>query len=230
MTHSLVDSWETNIYAQRKQINRYPFTDLVSDVMSLYGARLRAGEKLRVLELGSGTGNNLVFLAEQGFQAYGVDGSKTACRLAKEFLNERGVCAEIVQANFVNLPYPNNYFDLIVDRAAVYCNKKDDIQKVVLEVKRCLTRGGRYLSFVFANDHFEAKNNHPSCIEKGTYSDFEGGPFGGTGIVHFFSENEIVSEYMAEFEIEFLYHVRNDALLPIKGNKCAEFHVCGRKL
>jgi len=43
-------------------------------------------------------------------------------------------------------------------------------------------------------------------------------------------ENEIVSEYMAEFEIEFFHHVRKDDLLPSRHNERAEFHVRGRKI
>lgn len=229
MTSSSDNSWEENIYAREKQINRYPFTDLVSPVMGFYGARLRAGEKPRALELGSGAGNNLFFLAEEGFEAHGIDGSETACRIAGQLLNRKGVSAKIVQANFVQLPYPDNYFDLIVDRAAVYCNRKDDILKIVSEARRCLVPGGRFISFVFAHDHCEAENNDATHIEPGTYKDFKTGAFADTGTVHFFSEKEIVSEYMAEFEIEFFYHVRKDNLLPSRRNECAEFHVCGRK-
>ena len=39
-----------------------------------------------ILDLGCGTGNNLIFLKEYGFKKiHGVEGSKTACNLAKNF-------------------------------------------------------------------------------------------------------------------------------------------------
>ena len=45
-------------------------------------------------------------------------------------------------------------------------------------------------------------NKNATCIEPGTYTDFKDGNFANTGIVHLFSQKEIISEYMAEFEID----------------------------
>ena len=91
MTKSFDPHWETEIYSQRRHVNRYPFGELVSFVMQLYAGELRSGRKLKALELGSGSGNNLAFLSREGFETYGIDGSPSACSLAREFLEKQGL-------------------------------------------------------------------------------------------------------------------------------------------
>jgi 2-polyprenyl-3-methyl-5-hydroxy-6-metoxy-1,4-benzoquinol methylase len=51
-------------------------------------------KKVKILEIGSGPGANLWFMAREGFTVYGIDFSKTACektlnRLADENLSNR---------------------------------------------------------------------------------------------------------------------------------------------
>ena len=58
---------------------KYPGEDLIRFVArNFYAAPDRAA--VRVLEVGSGTGANLWFLAREGFAAFGVEGSPTAAR------------------------------------------------------------------------------------------------------------------------------------------------------
>lgn len=229
MTPSFDPAWEMNVYARGAQINRYPFSDLIGYVLRAYGERLRSGERPRALELGSGAGNNLVFLAAEGFESHGIDGSASACRIARELLRGRGLTAEIVQGDFVKLPYPDQHFDLIVDRAAVYCNRRADIAQIVSEVRRCLRPGGRFLSFVFADHGIDPASLGATMIEPGTFTGFTSGSFAATGIVHLFSEAEIAESYMAGFEIEFLHRIDKTRLRPSSGHEYAEYHVCGRR-
>ena len=63
---SFDNSWEGNVYSKGNQLNRYPYTDLISYVYRLFGEALRAGKVLRVLELGFGGGNNILFFAGAG--------------------------------------------------------------------------------------------------------------------------------------------------------------------
>ena len=41
-------------------------------------------KRLKILEVGCGTGANLSFFIEEGFNTYGIDGSKVAIKLAKK--------------------------------------------------------------------------------------------------------------------------------------------------
>lgn len=222
------NKWEENVYSKGKQLNRYPFTDLVSYVMRLYGERLRAGEKLRALELGFGGGNNIAFLSAEGFDTYGIEGSVSAHSFACQRLKASGLKAELVVGDFTSLPYDNEFFDLVIDREAIYCNMPSAIKKTIQEIHRVLRKGCCFLTFMYSLEHGGRLLDGGKLCDKSTYTDFTQGSFAGTGAAHFFSEEEIV-EYLNGFEIEFMRHQRVDSLRPYKRNEYAEYHTCARK-
>ncbi|MBI3553507.1 MAG: class I SAM-dependent methyltransferase [Elusimicrobia bacterium] len=229
MKESFDPSWETKMYARAKQLNRYPYGDLVSYVLRLYGTALKARKKLRVLELGSGGGNNLVFFAREGFETYGIEGSVSACAAARKLLASQSLAAKITLADFISLPFPDKHFDLIVDRESVCHNKKKAILDIQREVRRCLKPGGRFLSFAFSTNHGGIKADGGREIERGTYDGFKKGKFAPAGTTHFFTEREIKDALFRDLELEFLIHHRNDFLIPEQKNQFAEFIGCGRK-
>ena len=225
---SFDNKWEKNIYGQAKQLNRYPFSDVVSYVMRLFGERLKANETLRALEVGFGGGNNIIFLAQAGFETYGIEGSHSACEFATEQVKINGLNAELIVGDFVKLPYSDNFFDLVLDREAIYCNVPSAISQTIGEVHRVLKKGGYFLAFMYSLEHGSRLSDGGRLIDENTYTDFTQGSFADTGITHFFSEKEI-TDYLSDFEIEFMRHLRVDSLIPYKGNKYAEFHTCARK-
>ena len=108
--------WETEVYSRERQVNRWPHTEIVSRLIRVTSGLDRSG--VRILELGCGTGNNLRFLAEEGFDSYGIDASPTAVAKARELLHCHGLNARIQTGDMAQLPWPEGYFDLILDRAA----------------------------------------------------------------------------------------------------------------
>lgn len=220
--------WEENIYSQGKQLNRYPFSDLVSYVMKLYAERLRSGETLRALELGFGGGNNIVFLATEGFETYGIEGSPSAQAFASRQIEDKGLKAELKVGDFVRLPYPDNFFNLVIDREAVYCNVPSAIQQTIHEVYRVLKQGGRFLTFMYSLEHGSRLSGGGKLVDANTYNDFVQGSFAGTGTTHFFSQEEILN-YLKDFKIEFMKHLRVDSISPFKRNEYSEYHTCVRK-
>ncbi len=221
--------WEENIYGQGFQLNKYPISDVVSYVMRLYGQRFRSKEVLRVLELGFGGGNNIVFLAREGFKTYGIEGSHSAHEFALKQVKENGLEAELIVGNFAKLPYRDDFFDLVIDREAVYCNVPSTIQQTIKEVHRVLKHGGRFLTFMYSLEHGSRLLDGGKLVDSNTYDDFEQGCFAGTGVTHFFSEEEIIRYYLKDFEIEFMKHLRVDSLIPNERNEYAEYHTCASK-
>jgi ubiquinone/menaquinone biosynthesis C-methylase UbiE len=196
--------------------------------MRLYAERLRSGEALRALELGFGGGNNIVFLATEGFETWGIEGSPSAHAFASARMKEKRINTELTVGDFVRLPYDNEFFDLVIDREAVYCNMPSAIKKIIREVVRVLKKGGRFLTFMYSLEHGSRLSDGGKLIDVNTYNDFVQGNFAGTGITHFFSEKEILN-YLKDFEIEFMKHLRVDSLIPYKRNEYAEYHTCARK-
>ena len=73
-------------------------------------------KKGRMLELGSGAGNNCIFMAKQGWEVYGVDISPAAIAWAKETAEREGVQAVFREGDVAELKEePDGYFDFVYD-------------------------------------------------------------------------------------------------------------------
>lgn len=130
---------------------KYPGEELIRFVAgAFYSAADRGAVKL--LEVGCGPGANLWYMAREGFQVYGVDGSEHAVTLAKRRLDEEcaGWRGEVRCGDVVNLPYAEGSFDGVIDNAAICCNPFDDAVRIYAEMARVLKPGGRLFSRTFA--------------------------------------------------------------------------------
>lgn len=188
--------WENKIYSQNKQINKYPYGELVSIFFNtLQYLKEDNNKNIRILELGCGTGNNIKFLANLSYDTYGIDGSISACNIAKQFLKEENIEATIIQSDFQSLPFNDEFFDIIIDREAMYCGTLLDIKKSWQEANRVLKKDGVVISFSYTDEHKwckEAKiNSIAKKLEENTYTEFTKGDFVDSGIVHFTKYNEL---------------------------------------
>jgi len=77
----------------------------------------------RVIDLGSGTANNCIFLAQHGFDVTGVDFAHSAIELGHKRAAEAGVKVNFIQDDLTNLRHVNGTFDLLVDYGTL-----DDLQ------------------------------------------------------------------------------------------------------
>ena len=135
--------WENQIYAFGLQVNNYPYSDLVSYFFNFCEPnKIVEKDKYRVLELGSGAGNNAIFFASLGFDVYCIEGSKTACNISLQKAKTLDVKLTILNDDFSSISFPDDYFDLIIDRAAIYANTIDHIEKTFDSIYRSLKVGG----------------------------------------------------------------------------------------
>jgi len=214
------------VYSKGRQLNLYPYDILVSVVARKYFSILRGKRsKLKVLDLGCGGGNNAKFLAESGFKVFGLDGSDSAVRACRERFSKWHLRGDFLQGDFLNLPYPDNFFDIIIDRESIYANRLKDIAVMLDEVFRSLKPGGLFISFVYNLYHPEKK--YGKKIEKNTYNNFSEGSFYQAGLAHFFSLGEI-NELFKKFRIE---NIARHSLKKVKGRfmEYDEFIILARK-
>jgi ubiquinone/menaquinone biosynthesis C-methylase UbiE len=104
--------------------------------------------KIKILDLGFGTGRHLIYLAQEGFDTYGVESSRNGAKIADKWLKERNLKATTMVGSFVKIDADNNEFDAVVDIASIQHNNYDDIKKIVREVYRVLTPGGYFFSCI----------------------------------------------------------------------------------
>jgi SAM-dependent methyltransferase len=91
---------------------------------------------LRILDAGCGTGGMLMFLSRYGFVT-GIDRFDDAIQFAKL---RNG--ARLAQASIVELPFPDQTFDVVTEFEVIYHRSIQDDQQAFDELARILQPGG----------------------------------------------------------------------------------------
>jgi ubiquinone/menaquinone biosynthesis C-methylase UbiE len=73
-----------------------------------------------VLDVGCGAGSNVLFLAESGYLAHGIDLSPGAVRAARARAAEAGLTADIQEGDVLSLPFPSASLDGLVDNGCFH--------------------------------------------------------------------------------------------------------------
>lgn len=139
----MINLWEENVYKKNKQINKYAYTSIISNVYKFISDK----NNKKVLDIGCGCGNNLKFLAENNFDCYGIDISKTALNICDTFLKKYNLNAKLSLCDSSKLNFENNYFDLIIDRASITHN--NNFINCINEIYRVLNNNGIFITEVF---------------------------------------------------------------------------------
>jgi SAM-dependent methyltransferase len=192
---------------------RYPPEELVRFVARNFGT-VPARENVRILELGSGPGANIWYLAREGYSVAGIDGSATAIRLTEERLKDENLPTgaakvDLTVGNYAQLPWPDDHFDAVIDVASLCQNYMSTIRKAVDESYRTLRPGG--LLFSKSVGVKTTGSSSGERLEENTTADPLDGPFAGLGITHFFTENEIYKVFnrFSEITLDWLHRSDN---------------------
>ena len=104
--------------------------------------------KIKVLEVGCGSGGNLWMIAKEGFDVYGIDISEEALDIARHHLKEKwNVNANLCMASFDKLPYPDDFFDIVVDVVSLQHIDIKTSLTALKEINRVLKQGGLFFSY-----------------------------------------------------------------------------------
>jgi SAM-dependent methyltransferase len=103
----------------------------------------------RALDIGCGSGENAIWLAQQGFDVVACDLSPTAIKQAKDKLMAAGAEASFLVADFLADPIPDAPFGFAFDRGCLHCmDQESDRKRFVEKVEGLLKEGGYWLSLV----------------------------------------------------------------------------------
>lgn len=117
-------------------------------------------KKIKILEVGCGSGGNLWMLANEGFRTYGLDISSKSIQITKKILGKINLKANLKVGSMTNLPYKNNYFDCIIDVFSSSCLDSKDGQSFLNEAHRTLKKNGSFFSY------FPSKNSKMFKLKK----------------------------------------------------------------
>lgn len=127
------DEW----YIQKKG----HFVDAIETDLAL--AMLKLDPGMNVLDVGCGTGNFSMKLAERGCVVTGIDGSEAMLKVARRKAAEKNLSISYLQMNATELTFEEGTFDVVVSMAAV--EFIEDSARAVAEMFRVSNIGGKVL-------------------------------------------------------------------------------------
>lgn len=177
-------------FASQRQ---YPNEQLIAFLGSNYFCLSKEErKKLKVLELGCGSGANLWMVAREGFDAYGIDYASTGLKFCDEMMDIwGGVKADIRLGDMTQLPYLENEFDVIFDVVSMQHLTFDQHFDAYREIARCLKEGGRFFSYHLGENSISLKSTE-KMLDHCTVRNIENGfPLANNGPTCFLSANEV---------------------------------------
>src|SRR2546423_15036160 len=107
-----------------------------------------AGE---VLDVGCGTGEQVMLAATHGAEAMGVDIAELAIQRAREKAEERGIHATFQVADAMHLDRLGRQFDVITDCGVFHVFSDDERRVFVTSLRSALRPGGMYYMMCFSD-------------------------------------------------------------------------------
>lgn len=182
---SFDNEWE--VIHSTQEWGMYPTEHVIRFVARNYYKTER--NQIKILDFGCGTGAHSWYLAREGFDVYAFDGSESAIKRAKVRFEKEHLKAHFEIADALDIYYPDEYFDAVIDNVCVYGNLIQNIKKMYFNIYRMLKPGGKLLFTCFGKrtDGYGSGE----ALEKDTYVHISEETLKGRGTTHFFSSQEL---------------------------------------
>jgi len=103
---------------------------------------------IKILEVGSNIGNQLLLLQKMGFKnLYGIEINDYAVELSKQRTNN----INVIQGSAYDIPFKNEYFDLVFTSGVLIHITPHDINLVLNEIYRCTKE------YIWGFEYYEEK-------------------------------------------------------------------------
>lgn len=149
-------------YNQRRFFK--PNLRVLEEVKICFNNKIR-GKK--IVELGAGSGSDIMSLAKSGAEAYALDFSSESLKSINFWAKKKNTHIQTVRADIKKIPFPDNYFDLVYSVGLVEHFKKT--LPLIKEQLRILKPGGflivdvpqKYTLYTIAKHVRMKLNTHP---------------------------------------------------------------------
>jgi len=192
-------TWD-KLYEKNQNYLEYPNENLVV----LSHRHLRTNTKnQKLLDLGFGSGNNLIYFIKRGYECYGCEISQSSIELTKKRLEDLKLAAELSLFN-KELPYPDNFFDIVIAWHNLNYNDFESLKFEIAEVQRILKPSGVFIgTLVRKNDIIV---NWSECICEKTYKVKTCYPQSGAIVFVVENDDEIKKIFNMFSELKIGYH------------------------
>jgi cyclopropane fatty-acyl-phospholipid synthase-like methyltransferase len=104
-----------------------------------------------VLDIGCGTGENVLYLVERGLTVTGVDGARSAIVKARAKAKRRGLDASFEVGDALNLSTPQRPFDTVIDSGLFHVFSDEERERFRASLERVIRPGGTYFLMCFSD-------------------------------------------------------------------------------
>ncbi len=134
--------WYDIILGHTNDQNLVVLGEEIGNWRNLYGRKTMERKWDNGLDIGSGTGNSLLEIKKHAGKFIGVEKLEFLSEAARS--NPELSEAKIVTADALNLPFPDEEFDLVMSNGLTSYLPKKELPKFVKEVARVVEPGGSY--------------------------------------------------------------------------------------
>ena len=107
----------------------------------------------KAIDIGCGTGTNVIWLAQQGFEVVGVDISESAIQRATRKADQAGAACTFAAIDFLHDPPPGGPFALAFDRGCFHSfDSPQERGQFAKSVAAILAPGGLWLTLAGSTD------------------------------------------------------------------------------
>ena len=156
--------WE-RMYSEGRMLNRYPYDMVVSLTFRYFGS-VRDKSSVKVLDLGSGAGNNALFFAQEGFDITALEPSQSALDYAKKRFSDMRVKGKFLRMSFLQLNRLIETYDLILDRQSLCVMGIAEIRKILPTILDRMHEKSLFFSFFYTSDYPDMAY----CESKGSFT------------------------------------------------------------
>lgn len=118
--------------------------------------------KCKALDVGCGTGDNVIWLAQQHFEVTGCDISRTAIEEARRKASLSNLESSFIVADFLNDRIPGSPFGFVFDRGCLHSFDTDEeLSRFAENVASHLEIGGLWLTLAGNADEQERESGPP---------------------------------------------------------------------
>lgn len=169
---------------------RYPNEALIQFLARHYFVFSRTKRRrIKILELGCGSGANLWMIAREGFNTYGTDDAPTALKLCRKMLKSWKVSANLFLADMREQVFPDATFDVVLDVISIqHLNLKDHV-RAYSSAYAALKPSGRFFSYHLGSASSSFREAHSRRIDRYTVERVNNPrvPLSGNGPICFIS-------------------------------------------